>query len=731
MGYMPRCVVNKTREDGIVVVEFIVGGAWQKYALVSDANVVVLMDSREEVAQLPDLPQLIKVPLGAEDTVLSLLERLQETEPAARALLEEYRQRPTVYLGAGMAQDPRLGACAVQDLAARGELARLFQRVFTRVLEAANGQLDLLIVRELNSNAGGMGAGGAPEVGSRFCAYAAHQTTAKIRHQALRLGALTFVAVAGQGLANARLTTAADVHRLLDEHAPAWLLRDLELYELPLRSEDGLAVRDDRGLRGLLAGTLAKARFAEGVERLLNLREVNEKSTSRFGGMLCIRAWWSKSLDQELLRRAAASTYRDQLKALQLHPDPADMAVALGIEVELDPPSAPLPTVEEVMALLRTNATSHLLDDFGKAAPQALHTTVLVRTSPAQAVFLDEVLGPPERPKTLEACRARCRRLRGVLAHLRQAHQAAHTAQTALTKECEQRRRTVQREIARLRSFRHQLDALLLPRARVLRRIQTVCEAYRTTHVRSSEACARTTALAAAVAQIEQDLAHYEGQWLTRLEQGLATMIGKRVVYLDTAVFAPLEAVYDGLLEATLQVMTGESDEQDSKAWTVLHPVLMRAVAQVTLKGLAEMLHTVPDPKAIVAALEEGRFAYASPPWGGKNCYEEPRYRFVVLPPMAAVEMAELRRTAEERHFGPTLITAETVAAGCCIVALAFYPVMNLSDVLPPLYTNGTTGPAQPGQVSLTGAPWATMASPNGETPHDAVPVAQEVSHAL
>src|SRR5262249_36781332 len=156
MGSMSRWVVNNTCEAGIVVVEFIVGGAWQKYALASDAHVVVLLDSREEVAQIPDLPHLIKVPLGAEDTVVSLLGRLQGTVRAARALVAEYRQRPNVHLGAGMAQDPRLGACAVQDLAARGELARWFQDVFTRVLEAANGQLDLLIVRELNSNAGGM-----------------------------------------------------------------------------------------------------------------------------------------------------------------------------------------------------------------------------------------------------------------------------------------------------------------------------------------------------------------------------------------------------------------------------------------------------------------------------------------------------------------------------------------------------------------------------------------------
>jgi hypothetical protein len=49
----------------------------------------------------------------------------------------------------------------------------------------------------------------------------------------------------------------------------------------------------------------------------------------------------------------------------------------------------------------------------------------------------------------------------------------------------------------------------------------------------------------------------------------------------------------------------------------VLRPVLRRAVEQVTLTGLAEMLQTIPDSKAIVAALDEGQYAYASPLWGG------------------------------------------------------------------------------------------------------------------
>lgn len=150
------------------------------------------------------------------------------------------------------------------------------------MLEAANTQLELLTVRELNSNAGGMDAGGAPEVGSWFCTYASAHTTAKICYQMLRLGALTFVLVAQGAIGNVHQTKTADVARLLDPATPAWQLLNLELYELSLRSEAGLIVRDDRVQRGLLAGTLAKVRFVPKVDHVLTLSVQNEKNAQRY-----------------------------------------------------------------------------------------------------------------------------------------------------------------------------------------------------------------------------------------------------------------------------------------------------------------------------------------------------------------------------------------------------------------------------------------------------------------
>jgi hypothetical protein len=98
------------------------------------------------------------------------------------------------------------------------------------------------------------------------------------------------------------------------------------------------------------------------------------------------------------------------------------------------------------------------------------------------------------------------------------------------------------------------------------------------------------------------------------------------------------------------------------------------------------MLKTDPDPATIISALENEDFPWKAPLWGGEVSYTDPRHRLVVLPPMRAGDLAELTRNASERHFGATLVTADTVAAGACVVALSFYPVTGRGEILPPLY---------------------------------------------
>ena len=305
-----------------VIVDFIVGGGWQYYLSASQADVIALVDSLDEVQGVPDSPRLLKLPLGGDDTVLSLLERVCAAHPEMQPLLDEYRQGQNIHLTSGMAQDPRLGGCAILDLDDRGDLEHVFWEVFTRLLEAGNGQLDLVIVREFNSNAGGMGAGGGPAIGSRFCHYVATRSSAKIRRAMVRLGGLTYARVAPRAIVNAGQTTQENLSFMLNSMAPARELRDLDLYELPLRSEDGAAIGDNRELRSRLGATLAQARYADSVNHLLNLSEVNRIARSRFGGMLRSRACWSGMLAARQLMRAAASHFRRQLKALCDDPRP-------------------------------------------------------------------------------------------------------------------------------------------------------------------------------------------------------------------------------------------------------------------------------------------------------------------------------------------------------------------------------------------------------------------------
>ena len=112
--------MERLDDTGVGEVMFAVGGAWQRAVQASKADVVVVFDSWEEVKRVPDAPHLMKVPLGDQDTVQSMLERLQGFAPESwTPLHEEYKAKPNVFLGAGMAQDPRIGTAAIWDLASQ------------------------------------------------------------------------------------------------------------------------------------------------------------------------------------------------------------------------------------------------------------------------------------------------------------------------------------------------------------------------------------------------------------------------------------------------------------------------------------------------------------------------------------------------------------------------------------------------------------------------------------
>ena len=240
--------------------------------------------------------------------------------------------------------------------------------------------------------------------------------------------------------------------------------------------------------------------------------------------------------------------------------------------------------------------------------------------------------------------------------------------------------------LRRLRSFRRYLDAMMQSASQVKRSVRAMWEAYASAHARHSEAVARLEVLSVAVAQVTATLERYEWQWLGRIEKGLETVVGTWGLQLGSVAFAPLEVFYSDLLDATVQAITAVASGKTEQALAILRPVLLGAVSHVTLEGLAQMLETPAEAEAIISALAAERFAYRAPLWGGASTQMPPRYHYVILPPVAAADLAALTQAAAERHFAPSLASAASVVAGCCIVTLAFYPVHIRTEVLTSVY---------------------------------------------
>ena len=413
----------KRDREGRAFVEFVVGGSGHMYVRASKADVCVVVDSQDELLRIPDLPHVIKIPLGDHETVLTLLDRARAFDSEAEALYEEYKELPNVHLSSGMAQDPRLGACAIRDLAHSGLLDQYFHQIFVRLLKTANGQLSLVVIREVNSQAGGMGSAGGPEVGTRFRQYIERHTNAQISQHMVRIGGTTFLAIAARAAANTAYATRNNIDSLMASSAPR-VIRDLEFMELPLRSEDGLPLRDKRALRDGLAGPALAALCSEGVRTLLDAREVNHKPGSPLGETRTVRAKWSAALDQDQLARAAATDYRGRLADLRQTCESPEMSVVSGVRVDLTAPGS-VSSIEEVtMAIRRGAVRDPLFDRLVDADIPQFRADVLVETSRDQIVAVDEMLHDEARPAGLSEVRDTLRRLRGLMEHLNQAHTA-------------------------------------------------------------------------------------------------------------------------------------------------------------------------------------------------------------------------------------------------------------------------------------------------------------------
>jgi hypothetical protein len=663
------------KNDGVVNVDVICGGAFKDFAPASNADAILAVDAREEIDLLPELRNLIKIPLGENDTILSMLERLGPSLPEAKELYEKYRDLPNAHLAAGMAQDPALGKLAIKDFELKGDLHLVFRDVLNRLLEASNGRMKLVRVRELSSAAGGMGSLGAGEIGGQLCAYIEHHTNAKVARQMFREGALSFATVAPRALENCGATSEVNLKTI--GIPVSQRISDLEGYELPLRSESGAPIRDNVKLRNNLSTSLAIARFCPEVDGMIARRGVNEKAKP-LGNILTGQAKFSRGLDRETLRRAAATDHAERLENL-LATTAADLRIIFGIDVKLNAEEGVLPTLAELTDVLRKNDTqSPLLDRMQDPDPSPFKATVYAQVTPDQSVFLDEILRRPDRPMSLNDCRNAIARYRGILQHLKTAREKAVEEEAKARVALDKLRKKALAEIRRFRSARHHFENLLYSKSRMIKSRAAVFDAFLSAHHRHSQVVTEVSAIDNAIGFVERELKDYADTWVGRVIEKLHRFVGKSAVHTDWVEIKPVDERYIDLLEWTL----GPKE-------SAIDLVLDNSIGIVTIRGLMHMLSLEHESvEAIVQALvEETSYEYRAPHWGGETCYTEPRHSFVVLPPVSSSVRAAMERAAAERKFKAAISCADTLAGHCSIVSLDVYPVNAEEDLLCPIYS--------------------------------------------
>lgn len=649
-----------------------VGGTPQTYARVAEADVTVMVDSVDELARVPARDTLIKVPAGDLETLQTLVERMSGDDLAG-AIAGGYRGRPNILLSKGMAQDPRIGELVVRDLVRSGKMEAVARQAMNLVMVAANGALSHVEVVEVNSNAGGMGAGGGPEIGHYLAAHMEAFSRATVKHSMFRVGALTYLPVAPRAASNARLATKSNILRLGKQRA-ARRIQSLELVELPLRSHAGRVVGENHEQRDRLTSVLMQARRSPEVVELLDSLEVNDRA-GEFGEFGRLAPSWSGFLDSRELVRGAAVHY---LRAIGQRPNAwaGNSPAGEGREVVVVPGDLNIPAAEAVLDELRAQPHSdgpllvRLLNE-----DQARHAGGIALKSGESSTPLDVLVRQFERGEVTEEY------VGSLVAALRRKLSATRAEAAEARARRDTSRKTLRAALAVARKKARS------PWNVILSKVES-----------SRDAAARNTRLVRSFEPLVRPLVEQHTRFVHCLDA--VEVLNTAIDLLERAAnsrFAPLVAAltrlvgsgapgtgrvrYKALADAAPKL--GEAAAQNDEA---LADALLASVASVTLAGVAALFGVLPEPAAIVTALVESRYPWVAPMWGGASTYAEPRHRLVVFPPMQDDDFEALRREAELRGFRPLLRCAGSAAAGCAVVALDFYAVEEYADILPAFY---------------------------------------------
>jgi hypothetical protein len=647
-------------------VDLAVGGTGTAAVRGSTADLVILVDSKVELDRIPPLADSIRIPLGENDTAQSLLER-NSSDPEAAAILQRYRDRPNVPLDRGMAQDPDLGALAIRDRIRSGELDPVFDEILKLAVIKTNGRLLSVNIKEINSYAGGAGSGGAPQLGEYFASRFESETEAIVYHRMLRCGGLGYP-FGRQVWGNTNYSTKADLERLKEDRA-ARRVRNVELFELPLRSTDGEIVGEDRQRRDTLIGTFAEAYGSPAVNVYVEASEVNYRNQSSLGEVRRLRVKWSDFQSPEELRGKAAKYYETAARSPQ----------------KLANPTAALPPAD-VQSVGNATSVYPSANDVAKELEERGGTS---------GPLLRQALSDDRLPFRA-SLGFRGKALAAFTAGISAGQVTTVEAQTSLTQlqafaaekqqEAERwkaaritSRADLQKMLSENRSFwRWLLDLVNTPLQRRMREnlllkvIQAMLEAQEKYSLRVAEheeALAGIQAITNAMQHRMQSLSSAVGQFAAAGEAGLEAS-------LHIGFASPDEIA--GQLETAAQ--TGAE---------FLGTALLGTVRHVTMAGLARMMRvSEATPEAVAAAIDKDEFVWKSPMWGASSTLASPRLRLVILPPVTPEVQQSLQAALQKRGSQLHLLCADSMAAGAAIVGVDIYPVTQESDVIPIIYKN-------------------------------------------
>lgn len=651
---------------GVYEMVSVIGGTFQNLVErvgVAAAQMIVYGDVPRELAMSRARDDVVKLPLGGNATVTSLMKDVGAPEHIDMA-----RRMADVSTDFGLVQTRSVGAAAYKQFRDGPDFERFVeQNIFEPMLIESNGAIDLLEHTVMCSAAGGTGSAVArpwSDDVANFCLE--RLDDAVVLSQCFLVGGLSHAGNGERIFPNTAQTVREWVEWVQSPDHHNRIVRSVLLTELPM-------VRAAKDLRDRYAMSLLQAFRAAQTRECMERGSVNVP-IHPLGGVQILQAGWWSTIAEEELASYVATVHLEQLRELiTIGPNPG---MIHKFEIELDGESIDEEPIQKLLAEVKRaggvrpenlieSCRAHLGIGGGCVWVTLANKTRLDLQGDWKASLSSPARGFDGFRKKLATLRTILGRIDREVAALSRSIEGLEYRVTKAQKGLELAIKAIfpVRRLARLcASFGN-------PNQRLARFKDCVGRLRE-----QDRELAREQARLETLQGVREGLSGELQSEVDRLN-GLRRALKACATFTDGASKPPVEC------RPISEVLPGLLDSVSLTAPRFAQFVSGVSIRKVTLQGLMRLVGAEKPCEEVIAKALLDTPPVEAPRWGGRNWTGGGESVFIVLPPMNAVTVSRIRAAVQALDDIAEVVSGDTCEAGTAVVRLELRRPVDLRQI--------------------------------------------------